>query len=78
MTRPLHAAAVIADTNKEIFILKGKAVVVPDGALSKHLKGVKIIQNYPRRGNLYVNRVKARPVNRKNEAAGFIRQGRNR
>ena len=79
VTRPLHAAAVIADTQKEILIIKGKAVVVPEGALSKHLKGVKIIQSYARRGNLYVNRVKAKPARRGNRdanAVDFTRQGR--
>jgi hypothetical protein len=79
VTRPLHAAAVIADTNKEILIIKGKAVVVPEGTLSKHLKGVKVIQTYARRGNLYVNRVKAKPArgrNRDGSTADFTRQGR--
>ena len=63
VTRPLHAAAPITDNNKEILIMKGEAVVVRSGTFSKFLDKAKVLQRYKRKGNLYTNKVRAKPMN---------------
>jgi hypothetical protein len=65
--RALHSASVICDTGSkscpeghEILTTKRGAVVVPDGALSRYLASVRHVAKYPRRGGLYVAKVKVR------------------
>jgi hypothetical protein len=65
--RALHSASVICDTGSkscpeghEILTTKRGAVVVPDGALSRYLASVRHVAKYPRRGGLYVAKMKVR------------------
>jgi len=65
--RALHSASVVCDTGSrscpdghEILTTKRGAVVVPDGALSRYLASVRHVAKYPRRGGLYVAKVKVR------------------
>ena len=60
VTRPLHSVGQVADTEKEILFTKGEAVVVPAGALSRYLKGIRIFARYKRRGGLYLAKMKVR------------------
>ena len=91
VTRPLHSASQVCDTasvkcpdGHEVLITKGVATVVPDGALSKFLGSVRRIAEYPRRGGLYVAKMKLRarrarqppkPQPKKPKPEGFGRQG---
>ena len=84
VTRALHSTGVICDTNKEVLLTKGEAVVVPEGALSRHLCAVRRLAEYTRKGGLYVAKMKirrrsgrgnfAKDVDRKT-ASPFGRQG---
>ena len=65
--RALHSASVVCDTGSrscpdghEILTTKRGAVVVPDAALSRYLASVRHVAKYPRRGGLYVAKVKVR------------------
>ena len=60
ITRPLHSVGQVADTEKEVLFTKGEAVVVPAGALSRYLKGVRVFARYKRRGGLYLAKMKVR------------------
>ena len=67
--RALHSASALCDaesrscpTGHEILTTKRGAVVVPDGALSRYLASVRHVAKYPRRGGLYVAKVKVRTV----------------
>jgi hypothetical protein len=78
VTRPLHSVSQIADTNKEILFTKGECLVVPEGALSRYLKGIKVFARYGRRGGLYLSRMTVRDPKKKREPrpkSGFARPG---
>ncbi len=78
VSRPLHSVGVIADTKKEVLFTSGEAVVVPEGALSKFLGAIRQIAKYPRKGGLYVAKMKAKNPNPKPKpttASTFGRQG---
>jgi hypothetical protein len=78
VSRPLRSAGIIADTKKEVLFTRGEAVVVPEGALSKFLGAIRQIAKYPRKGGLYVARMKAKNPNPKPKptpASTFGRQG---
>ncbi len=78
VTRPLHSVSQVADTDKEVLFTKGECVVVPEGALSKYLKGIKIFARYGRRGGLYTARMRVRDPKRRREPkpkSGFTRPG---
>ena len=78
--RPLHSVSTTCDTGKEVLFTRGMCTVVPEGALSRFLGQVKQHARYPRKGGLYVARmrVKARGVRdpKPKPKAGFGRQGR--
>jgi len=89
--RPLHSVSTICDENHEMLFTKHEGIVVPEGTFSKFIASLKLkpITTYPRRGGLYVARMKARaPRARTADApkpgaarpaeAGFGRQGRSR
>ena len=79
VSRPLHAVSVVCDTDKEVLFTKGEAVVVPDGALSRFLGTIKAIAKYPRKGGLYVARMRVKnPRPKPATASGFSRQGTRR
>jgi len=80
VTRPLHSTGQICDASKEILHTARGAVVVPAGALSRHLRGTKIIAKYPRRNGLYMGRFKVRnpKSGSDNRRPGFTRQGAKR
>ena len=79
VSRPLHAVSVVCDTNKEVLFTKGEAVVVPDGALSRFLGTIKAIAKYPRKGGLYVAKMRVKnPRPKPATASGFGRQGTRR
>ncbi len=93
-TRPLHSTSQVCDsespacpTGHEVLFTKGVATVVPDGALSRFLGSVRQIAHYPRRGGLYVAKMRVRargrraptqPDPKKPKAQGFGRQGARR
>ncbi len=58
--RPLHSVSMICDADREMLYTKTAAHVVPEGALSRFLANINVIAKYPRRGGLYVAKVKAR------------------
>ena len=78
--RPLHSVSTTCDTGKEVLFTRGMCTVVPEGALSRFLGQVRHHARYPRRGGLYVAkmRVKARGAKdpKPKPKAGFGRQGR--
>ena len=77
VTRPLHATSRTCDTGKEVLFTAGECVVVPDGTFSKWLKNAKVLQRYPRKGNLYVNQVQARTMSKEmKEKASAAQKGR--
>ncbi len=80
VTRPLHATGQICDASKEVLHTARGAVVVPAGALSRHLRGTKIIAKYPRRNGLYMGRFKVRnpKSGTGDRKSGFTRQGAKR
>ena len=94
VTRPLHSTSQICDTasqacpeGHEVLYTKDGATVVPGGTLSKFLGSVRHVANYPRRGGLYVAKMKVRapgtratrrPNPKKPGAQGFGRQGAKR
>ena len=80
VTRPLHATGKICDASKEVLHTARGAVVVPAGALSKHLRSTKIIAKYPRRNGLHMGRLKMRNPKAKSgdRTPGFTRQGAKR
>ena len=74
VTRPLHSTSKICDADHEVLFTKGEATVVPDGVLSKFLDSIQAVAKYPRRGGLYVARMKARAP-KAAAKQGFGRQG---
>ena len=93
-TRPLHSTSQICDNKSpacpdghEMLYTQGVATVVPAGSLSKYLDKVRQIARYPRRGGLYVAKMKVRargrrpspkPKPERAPAQGFGRQGAKR
>ena len=91
VTRPLHATSQTCDSTSErcpdgheVLFTKGEATVVPAGALSRFLGNIRHIATYPRRGGLYVAKMKVRapgargqkrPSPKKPGAQGFRRLG---
>ena len=52
-------------------------MVVPQGTFSKLLKDAKVLQRYPRKGNLYVSQVQARTMSKEmKEKASAARKGK--
>ena len=78
VVRPLHSVSRIADTKKEILFTADEAVVVPAGTLSKLLKELDVVARYPRKGGLYVSRMKVRNPDAAAKKTGFGRQGEGR
>ena len=94
VTRPLHSTSQICDTGSaacpdghEVLYTKHGATVVPGGTLSRFLGSVRHVASYPRRGGLYVAKVKFRaprartqrqPSPKQPGAQGFGRQGAQR
>jgi hypothetical protein len=78
--RPLHSVSTTCDTGKEVLFTRGMCTVVPEGALSRFLGQIRHHARYPRKGGLYVAkmRVKARGSKdpKPKPKAGFGRQGR--
>ena len=75
--RPLHSVSRVCDTDKEILFTKHGGVVVPAGSLSRFLGSVRALAKYPRKGGLYVSKMKARnPKNR--PSSSFTRPGAHR
>ena len=60
VTRSLHSVGQITDTSKEVLITQRDAFVVPAGALSKFLKGIRVFAKYKRRGGLYLAKMRVR------------------
>ena len=72
--RPLHSVGRICDAGHDMIFLKDKAVVVPEGALSKFLKDCMCLAVYHREEGLYVADMEATPVPSDVEPS-FPRQG---
>ena len=81
--RPLHSVSKICDgagdVHHEMLFMQDQAVVVPAGTFSKFMEKekVKIITTYPRRGGLYVQKVKVRDPSAGN-GVSFPRPGPSR
>ena len=64
VVRPLHSASQICDgtddKQHEVLFTREAAHVVPEGTLSRLLAAINVIAKYPRRGGLYVAKMKAR------------------
>jgi len=58
--RPLHSVSRVCDTGKEVLFTEHGGVVVPAGSLSRFLGSVKALAKYPRKGGLYVSKMRAR------------------
>ena len=75
--RSLHSVSQICDAKHEMLFTDREGVVVPAGTFAKLLATAKIITRYPRKGGLYVAKMKARnPAAEK--TSGFRRQGMGR
>ncbi len=66
-TRALHSTSEVCDNESpacpdghEVLFTRGMCTVVPAGALSKFLGGIRQVAKYPRRGNLWVAKMKLR------------------
>ncbi len=77
VSRPLHSVSTICDNKKEMLFTAGCATVVPAGALSRFLTSVKNIAQYPRKGGLYVAKMKAKDP-KAAKTSGFGRPGNRR
>jgi len=79
--RQLRSVSKICDgageVHHEMLFMQDQAVVVPAGTFSKFMEKVKIITTYPRRGGLYVQKVKVRNLNAE-DGVGFQRPGLSR
>ncbi len=75
--RPLHSVSTICDTDKEMLFTKTGGTVVPAGTLSRFLASIRAVAHYPRRGGLYVAKMKARDP-RTAKRSGFTRPGAKR
>jgi len=65
-TRALHSCTMMADQGNEILMTKSAAMVVPEGFVDRVIalmakEGKRVRATYPRRGGLYVARMRARP-----------------
>ena len=87
VSRILHSTSVICDTaskrcpdGHEVLTTKTCSIVVPDGTLSRYLNSVRHVAKYPRRGGLYVAKMRIRVPKPKAPAkpASFGRQGSRR
>ena len=84
VVRPLHSTSKICDgtgdKHHEMLFTRECAHVVPEGTFARFLASVNVIARYPRRGGLYVAKMKVRrPRPRPAPAAakpGFTRPGR--
>jgi hypothetical protein len=83
VVRPLHSASQICDGTEdkhhEVLFTREAAHVVPEGTLSRLLATINVIAKYPRRGGLYVAKMKARRPRPKPSSASrssFARPGR--
>ncbi len=84
VVRPLHSVSKICDgvdeKHHELLYTREAGYVVPEGTLSRFLANINVIARYPRRGGLYVAKMKARrPGPKPTPAAAkssFARQGR--
>ena len=84
VVRPLHSVSKICDgvdeKHHEMLYTREAGYVVPEGTLSRFLANINVIARYPRRGGLYVAKMKARrPRPKPTPAAAkssFARQGR--
>ena len=77
VSRPLHSVSKICDAKHEMLFTADGATVVPAGALSRFLGSVRRVANYPRRGGLYVAKMKAKDP-KIATTAGFARAGNRR
>ena len=77
VSRPLHSVSKICDAKHEMLFTADGATVVPAGALSRFLGSVRRVANYPRRGGLYVAKMKAKDP-KMAKTAGFARPGNRR
>ena len=77
--RPLHAICKVTDNGSDVLFKRGCAYAVPEGVFDELLAKVTHRATYPRKGGLYVTRVKVRrPRAAKAKTAGFGRQGQGR
>ncbi len=67
VTRALHSTSQVCDSDKEVLFTKTDCFVVPDGALSRYLRGIKIFAKYGRRGGLWTAKMKVRDPRRRRE-----------
>ena len=77
VSRPLHSISKICDEEHEMLFTKTGGTVVPAGALSRYLHLVKNLAKYPRRGGLYVAKMRARAPKTPRKS-GFTRPGNRR
>ncbi len=77
VTRPLHSTSQVCDSESpacpeghEVLFTKGICTVVPDGALSRFLGNIRKVAQYPRKGGLYVAKMKIRAPNTRPPSAG--------
>ena len=75
--RPLHSVSRVRDTDKEVLFTKHGGVVVPAGSLSKFLGSVQALAKYPRKGGLYVSKMRARNP-KGSKKSSFTRPGAKR
>jgi len=75
--RPLHSVSKVCDTDKEVLFTKHGGVVVPAGSLSRFLGSVQALAKYPRKGGLYVSKMRARNP-KGNKKSSFTRPGAKR
>ncbi len=60
VVRPLHSVSMICDADHEMLYTNTCGYVVPEGTLSRFLANINVIAKYPRRGGLYVAKMKVR------------------
>jgi len=81
VVRPLHSASQICDGTEEkhheVLFTREAAHVVPEGTLSRLLATINVIAKYPRRGGLYVAKMKAKDP-KAAKTSGFGRPGNRR
>ena len=58
--KPLHSVSRVCGTGKAALFTEHGGVVVPAGSLSRSLGSVKALAKYPRKGGLYVSKMRAR------------------
>ena len=82
VSRPLHSTSQICDSESrrcpeghEVLFTRKTSIVVPAGALSRFLKHCRKIAEYPRKGGLYVAKMKLKTPK---PESSFTRQGAGR